>query len=534
MRPFPPPSRAVVVPWIRHVVLPLACLAGGLVPSRLAAQAGGAVSPPAPPAQPASGPAPWRVGTWSVAPSLSWRTRVESWRWFAPTAPGADGDYAFTGAIARAGLAARRGVVGVTVEAALPALLGLPADAVAPAPQGQLGLGAAYWAANERRRDVATLILKNAYVRLGHGSVAAPRGHAVRLGRMELADGAELAPTDPTLAAVKRDRIAQRLLGPFAWTHVGRSFDGAHYTYDRPATPGGASPFNVTLVAVRPTEGAFRADAWSPLDITVLYGAWSRGTAWRNRQASDVRLFALHYDDRRDPARAVKVDNRPLAVRASDAGAVRVTTVGGHLLHAIPSRAGTVDLVAWGAVQGGEWGALSHRAHAVALEAGWQPTGLPWRPWLRATWFAGSGDTDAGDRRHGTFFEVLPTPRPFARFPFHNLMNVEQGGGTLILRPSTRVTLRSDVNALRLRRATDLWYAGGGAFERASFGYAGRPGGGARTLATLADLSVDVRLTRRVGVNAYLARAGDGAVPRTVYPGTGAATFAYVELDLRY
>jgi hypothetical protein len=520
------------VPSRRRVVITLALVAGGPVVLPLRAQAGGAAPPPATPAN--VGPAPWRAGAWSIVPSLSWRTRVESWGWFAPAAGGADGDYAFTGTILRAGLAARRGALGVTVEAAVPMLLGLPDDAVAPAPQGQLGLGAAYWAANARRRDVAAVILKNAFVRIGTGSAPAPRGHALRLGRMELADGAELAPLDPTLAALKRDRIAQRLLGPFAWTHVGRAFDGAHYTYDRAATPGGAAPVNVTLAAVRPTEGAFRADAWRPLDITVLYGAWTRGRAWRPGQASDVRLFALHYDDRRDPARAIKVDTRPLAVRVADAGRVRVTTLGGHLLHAIPTRAGTVDLLAWGAVQGGAWGALSHRAQALALEAGWQPAALPWRPWLRATWFAGSGDGDPADDRHGTFFEVLPTPRPFARFPFHNLMNVEQGGGTLVLRPSSRVTLRGDVNALRLRRAADLWYAGGGAFERGSFGYAGRPGGGARTLATLADLSVDVRLSRRVGVATYLARAGEGAVPRAVHPGTGAATFAYVELDLRY
>lgn len=509
-------------------------LACALVPSFIHAQAGGAAPPPAPPTPPATGPATWRAGDWAFTPTLSWRTRVESWHWFDATAPGTDGDYAFTGTIVRAGVAARRPGLGVTVEAAVPVLVGLPADAIAPAPQGQLGLGGAYFAANARERDVATVILKNAFVRVGGGTAAAPRGHAVRLGRMELADGAEMAPVDATLAAVKRDRIAQRLLGPFAWTHVGRSFDGVHYTYDRPAIPGGAAPFNVTLAAVRPTEGAFRANAWSPLRIDVLYGAYTRGVAWGGRQASDLRLFVLHYDDRRDAARAVKVDNRPAAARAADAGRVRVTTVGGHVLHAIPSRAGTVDLVAWGAAQVGDWGALSHRAQAAALEAGWQPAGLPWRPWVRATWFAGSGDGDASDGRHGTFFEVLPTPRPFARFPFHNLMNIEQAGGTLVLRPATRVTLRTDVNALRLRRASDLWYAGGGAFERASFGYAGRPAGGARTLATLADLSVDVRLTRRLGVNAYLARAAEGAVPRTVHPGTGPATFGYVEFDVRY
>ena len=42
------------------------------------------------------------------------------------------------------------------------------------------------------------------------------------------------------------------------------------------------------------------------------------------------------------------------------------------------------DMLAWGVLQGGSWGALSHRAGAFALEAGWQPRGLETlKPWFR-------------------------------------------------------------------------------------------------------------------------------------------------------
>ncbi|MDF1504214.1 alginate export family protein, partial [Roseisolibacter sp. H3M3-2] len=208
--------------------------------------------------------------------------------------------------------------------------------------------------------------------------------------------------------------------------------------------------------------------------------------------------------------------------------------LGAHALWARATPVGTVDGVAWGAWQAGDWGRLDHRAAAGALELGLQPALLPsLRPWLRVWAFHGGGDRDAGDARHGTFFNGLPTPRPFARFPFHNLMNVSQRAVTLALRPGTRLALRGDLSSVRLASASDLWYAGGGAFERASFGYAGRPTGGARALATLADLSADLRLSPRLGLAAYVARAAAGDAVRAVYPGTRPAWLSYVELDVR-
>lgn len=473
----------------------------------------------------AAGAAPGVQATFSV------RSRAESWNWF--DASDADGRYAYLGTIVRAGLAGTaRPRVRWVLEGAAPILLGLPDDAIAGAPRGALGLGASYHAANARERNVATVFLKQAYLRLG--DLPARGGHAVRLGRFEFSEGAELASPNATVATVKASRVAQRLVGPFAWTHVGRAFDGAHYTFDRPAAAPGRVARNVTLTAALPTEGAFRASAWEPLRTPFAYAAWTAGRAAPGGRATDGRLFALHYEDRRDPARAVKVDNRPAAARAADRARIRVTTLGGHLVHVEPTAAGPIDLLAWGALQTGDWGALTHRAHAAALEAGWQPTGLPARPWLRAAWFVGSGDRDPADGTHGTFFEVLPTPRPYARFPIHNLMNLEQRQLSLTLRPHPKATLRADVSALRLAERRDLWYQGGGAFERGSFGYAGRPSGGQRDFATLVDLSADLRLTRRVSLNGYVARAGAGDVIRSVYPGTGSATFGYLELDVRY
>ena len=62
----------------------------------------------------------------------------------------------------------------------------------------------------------------------------------------------------------------------------------------------------------------------------------------------------------------------------------------------------------------------------------------------------GSGDGNPKDSRHGTFFQVLTTPRQYARFPFYNMMNNEDAYATLNLRPVSKLGLRSEVHAMRL------------------------------------------------------------------------------------
>jgi hypothetical protein len=79
----------------------------------------------------------------------------------------------------------------------------------------------------------------------------------------------------------------------------------------------------------------------------------------------------------------------------------------------------------WGVVQTGSWGDLAQRAGAFVGEAGWQPPVKVLKPWLSAGYSYGSGDGNPNDSHHGTFFQVLTTPRQYARFPFYNMMNNE-------------------------------------------------------------------------------------------------------------
>jgi alginate export protein len=461
---------------------------------------------------------PITVGDVTIAGSL--RTRGYSWRWFGDTA---NGEYTYPASLFRVGIYEPHDAADWRAEFALPVVMNLPTTAVAAAPQGQLGLGAAYFAANDNRATAAAVFLKQGFLRVKHlGGIP---GQSLTVGRFEFNDGSETIPTDVTLAALKRDRISQRLLGTFGFSDVGRSIDGVLYTVTGPQ-------WNVTAVAGRPTQGVFQVNGWPELSINVFYGAVTR-QGGRDAHANEWRLFALGYDDRRDGV--VKVDSRSLAIRTADTSSITIGTYGGHYLQAVDTRSGPIDLLLWGAIQSGSWGALTHRASAFAVEGGWQPRALDsLKPWLRVGFDYGSGTHDPTGSTHGTFFQVLPTPRVYARFPFFNLMNIQDAFGEVVLRPTKRATLRSDVHALSLADAHDLWYSGGGAFQPTSFGYTGRPSSGYGGLATLSDVSGDYEISGRVSFNAYYGYAAKQLVTQGIYPAGHSAHFGYGELVLRF
>jgi hypothetical protein len=462
-------------------------------------------------------PAPIKLGSLVVSGSL--RVRLEDWDWFDTQA--ADGDYRFGAATLRLAIGQQKERLDWQVEGAFPWLIKLPDHALAPAPQGQLGLGAAYYASNLRQDGSA--ILKQAFVRMK--GIGGDKLSSLRIGRFEFADGTEITPTDAALATVKREHIAHRLIGPFTFTHIGRSFDGAHYVRN---TKGA----NVTVVAARPTEGVFQLRSQKELDVDFYYGALTKSFKAKSSE-SEARWFALHYHDGRG---ALKTDNRTAVARAGDGDNIRLTTVGGHYLGAYQTAGGKMDLLLWGVGQFGDWGRLAHRGGAVAVEAGFQPTKFATRikPWLRFGYSRSTGDGNPADDKHTTFFQVLPTPRIYARFPFYNLMNNEDFFAQLRLKPHTRLSIRTDAHYLRLSNERDLWYQGGGAFQKAAFGYIGRPSGGKKTLGMMFDASVDYSLASRTALTFYLAGVTGSSVARGVYPLGNSARFAYLELTQRF
>ena len=446
-------------------------------------------------AAPAKAPAASADKGWTLFGSL--RVRVEDQNFF-PT-PKANGAYTYAAETLRFGVMRQMSQVDYLLEMEAPGLFNLPTKAVAAAPQGQLGHGATYFAVNKSR--VANLFLKQGYVRLKFPGTTS---NSLKLGRFEFSDGQETVSPDPALNWIKQNRIGQRLLGPFGYTMVTRSFDGLQFVSNTPK-------LNVTALGVFPTRGAFDLNGWDSLaDIRVIYLAATVPHA-RKTSASDARLFFMYYEDAR--SKVVKTDNRPAAARATDHSAIRIQTYGGHYARVMNAGAGKADVMVWGAGQVGKWGVQEHGAFAVAAEAGYQLPNTAWKPWLRFGYHLASGDGNPNNNQHGTFFPVLPTARVYARYPFFGDTNLQDIFGQLIVKPCTRLTMRGDVHALRLADSHDLWYSGGGAFNNSVFGYSGRPSGGRGELATLVDLSADYQISKSTTVTLYGAYAnGGGAV----------------------
>jgi hypothetical protein len=452
--------------------------------------------------------------------SGNWRLRMEAWNWFDAAA---NNDYTFAHSILHLGIGQHRRHFDWQIELAQASVLGAPDDAIAPAPQGQLGFGGTYFAANGLSRTSAFIFPSRAFVRFrGLGGKDA---NQLTLGRFTFVDGLEVMPRSPTLAWLKERRIAHRLIGDFTFAATGRSADGALLSFN-------SGRANVTLAAARPTRGVFQVDGLGELDVNWQYGALTVPVL-KGRNVGELRVFGVGYQD----LRAVdKVDNRPAALRPGNDRFqnINIGTFGFDYIHAVHTRdAGIFDLLIWAAGQTGSWGPQQHRAGAIAAEAGWQPA-LAWRPWLRVGYFAGSGDGNPGDNRHNTFFQVLPTPRVYARFPFYDQQNNTDVSAMLLLRPTTKLSLRSDVHALWLTSRKDLWYLGGGAFQPRTFGYQGRPGGGLRGLANTWDLSADYNVSPHWSVNFYYAHAWTKGAIRSVYPTSTGADFGYTELLFRF
>jgi hypothetical protein len=458
-------------------------------------------------------PPPAHHEGWQFGGSL--RARTEWWDWFSPGTPavGKQNEYAFFASYLRLTAQHSTSRADIFAEVSIPILAGLPKDATAPAPQGQLGLGAAYRAANGDR--MAYIFVRQANVRFK--GVAGENG-SLRLGRFEFIEGQESLTQDSTLDWIKRERIAHRLIGNFAFSHVQRTADGAQFSYNAHGT-------NVTVVAARPTVGVFELNGNKEVPDTEYVYAGITHTGASKKY--DARLFYVFY---RDDRGLIPTDNRPLSVRKLDTTSLNISTIGGHYTRKL----GNADLLAWGALQTGDWGKLSQRAWAYVAEFGYQFPRVPGKPWLRLGTDRTSGDRDPNDNKHQTFFQILPTPRIYARFPFYNMMNLEDDFTEVILRPHPRVMVRSDFRWLRLSQSADMWYSGGGAFQYSTFGFSGRPSGGTRDLGNLADFSIDFKATTKTTLTFYYGYANGGKIIHSIYPAGSTGSLAYWEISQRF
>lgn len=446
--------------------------------------------------------------------------RYENWNWFTPSASANNAyDYFFTRT--QIGISYKTSLINAYVQAQNTAMLGLPDDAVAQAPAGALGLGAIYYL-HDGKQDAQSTIIRQAYAELPNisGSNIALKG-----GRFDYLDGKEVMYENQKVNWLKNLRLSEKLIGPFGWAAFCRSFDGVQLSYAQPA-------FNLTALASHPTEGGFTKSAhktMDDIDLAALTLTMKYDTLVPHVEG---RLFYYYYDDSRDIA---KVDNTP-GGNTLNQGDISINTYGMHLLATKKTDSGIFDALLWGAFQDGDWGQLEHKAWAVSIEGGYQFTGVSGKPWLRVGYSASSGDNNPDDNNHGTFYQLLPTARKYALFPFYNMMNSQDLFAQIIVKPQQKLALRADWHLLNLSESEDRWYMGAGPTrnEGAVFGYIGRPSSGARDLATVLELTAMLDLTENIAATAYYGHAFGGDVIENIYPEDKDADFFYLELKVHY
>jgi hypothetical protein len=439
--------------------------------------------------------------------------RLETWRFFDPNPGGGDPDYgfAFNRLLLQAQMTSPR--FDLTFAAQHVGLINLPDDAVGP---GALGTGPIYYGQGGRRENPQKLYLRYANVRFKAPSFT------VQAGRMAYHTGAEAPTGVGKIEAVKRTRLNARLVGEFEWSAYQRGFDGVRADLIQ-------SAWRVTGFAFMPTQGGFAREAGTTMTDVLVAGATVSSVPTSALPGTQLQGFLVYYDDTR--AVTGRPDNSGLQAPRAD---VSVTAFGGNLIGAYPVGEAQADVLLWAAGQTGNWYGDDHSAVSLALETGFQWTSAPWAPWLRGGLSYASGDDNASDAKHGTFFPMLPTMRRFSATTAYSTMNLRDLFVQAILRPSPDLGLRVDLHGLALASSADRWYAGSGAtLERGgNFGYVSRPSHGETGLGTSVEFSATYTIDPRWSVNGFLGRINGGDVVTGSFQGDG-LWFFYVESGVR-
>jgi hypothetical protein len=442
-------------------------------------------------------------------------TRVESWRFFEPPSGGGDPTSTYVGTRFHFGVRRTERRVDLQAAGQFVQLGWLPEHATGPGP---LGLGAVYYD-HAGSTHPGEIYLK--YLNARFRDVL-PR-LSVQVGRFGYTSGAEGVSGVAKIETVKRLRVDSRLIGEFEFSFFQRSFDGVRADYAR-------GRGRATGAVLLPTQGGFEEDANRSLtDVVVLNGALTLAPG-APIPHTEWQIFSARYDD--DRRVTGRPDNTGVSAAAAD---VHVTTFGTTLITSHRLGRGELDALGWFAVQTGRWYEQDHRAHALAMEAGYQWLSARGRPWVRGGWLTSSGDRDPADGRHETFFQMLPTVRRYSQSATYSQMNLRDGFVQLLMSPVSRVSIRADLHRLTLTRAADRWYFGSGATqnEGRTFGFGTRASAGATDLGTALEGSADVRVLPRWTLGGYLGSIFGGKVVTRTFA-TDLLLFAFVESTIQF
>jgi hypothetical protein len=451
------------------------------------------------------------------------RTREYVWSFFQAGPIGGktyENSYNYQANVLRLGLGYQTEAMKIFAEVEDPALIDLPSNAIAPPPQGTLGLGGNYYQP-QQESSAATLFLKQGFVEFGEQIL---RGLNIKGGRFEFNEGQDLIPSDPQLRWILNNQVSQRLIGNYQFSDVMRSFDGALARY-------GGAQWNFTAMYGVPTRGVFDLNGMDEIRKTdVVYTALN-GQMTHHYGNALGRIFFIWYDDNRG---LIPADNQPAGAAAHNLGAIGIETVGADAATTVRVGPGIADLMVWGAYQFGNWGSQTQLSYAAVAQAGYCLVDVAAKPWLRLIYQMSSGDSNPNNNVHGTFFQILPTPRLYALNPLYNMMNTIDAGSELVLAPLKNLDSRTTLHALWLSSSYDRWYSGGGAFDSHLFGYTARPSYGKSYLGTELDTGLLWKINQHLTGGMFAGHFFGGSVVASNFPQGRGETFGYVESILSF
>lgn len=412
------------------------------------------------------------------------RYRLELVDWYHVQSASLNSDYVYNQLKLQLGAKYKRGGFRSYVQGQYFQLLDLPFNGVGP--------GSVYYATNDMERNPGDFILRQLYVAYGNKLESAAYDFTV--GRMLYANGLETANPDKTVEGIKKQRIANRVIGPFDFT-AGRSFDSLRTKLEFGKLGVLAAGF------MRPTQGGFSTEGSVEIqDIDLATVSWNLPQD-SLPERTDAQIFWYYYGD--DRLATVKTDNRSLDIRTADTENISIHNAGGHWVAVFGDEKQLSQFLFWGILQAGDWGRQDILSGALAIEAGSQFLEYWGKPIVRLGYNWGSGDKDPTDDEHHTFMQMLPTARQYAYTPFYNLMNNQDLFVSAAIQPAETINVLASLHYLQLSETKDLLYAGGGAnLDEKQFGYSGTLLSGA-TLGILPEISISWDMNKQLNLSLY-------------------------------
>ncbi len=457
------------------------------------------------------------------------RLRYEAWDYFASAT---DNDYAFLANQLRLGGKWVHEIFNVNYTHQYTQLSNLPSATSAGAGSGSL------YFSNSRNRNSNSQFIKYLNLEIKQtrklleplvGDLKWLRGVTETFGRFNYSSGNEMRSDDKKIEWLKGQRIADRVIGGFEWSHYGRSFDGV-----KAARADDLS--QLTVGYFNPTQGGFEERANRRINDLDVFTAEVDFKKDKLIPGTEAQAFYYHYDDQRNiAATTTRIDNTGRALPSGEVSDVELHTFGGHLVGYQPIGPGQWDLLGWAAFQQGHWFELDQDAYAFAVETGYQLPKASWKPWFRIGYNKGSGDDDPADETHGTFYQMLPTGRLYSFSILYNLMNTEDTFLSLIMKPNDFLTIRPEFHSIRLSEKNDRWYLGSGTMhDNVLDDFAARASNGEKDLGELLDVTLVWNVHPDVTVTAYYGHFFGEEVVKRFFTTHHCVDFGYLEATFQF